>query len=80
MSLIGLTPSLMFSANHCKMNGVNDMFFPEQKVIDSHNIHNNFDYIINFIKETPKKYDSICNKINLKIKEYYKIIDKIQYH
>lgn len=79
MSIIGLTPSLMFSANHCKMNGVNQMFFPEQKVIDSHDIHNNFDYIINFVKETPKKYDIICNNIDIKLKKYYEIINKIQY-
>lgn len=80
MSLLGLTPSLMFSANHCKMNGVNEMFFPEQKVIDSHEIHNNFNYIIKFIKETPIKYDRICNNINLKLKEYYKIISEIKYN
>ena len=65
--------------SHCKMNGVNEMFFPEQKVIDSHDIHNNFDYIINFVKETPKKYNTICNNIDIKLKEYYEIISEIQY-
>ena len=79
MSIIGLTPSLMFSANHCKMNGVNEMFFENQNVINSHEIHNNFDYIIDFIKQEPKKYNNTSDNIKLKLEKYYKIVDEIKF-
>lgn len=80
MSLIGLTPSLMITGNNCKMNGLNEMFFKDQKVLNSHNIHNNFKYIINYIKDISKNYDKICNDIDLKLKEYYKIVNELEYY
>lgn len=55
MSLIGGVPSLCISANHCKMNGINKMFKQPWKVINSHLIHENIPYIINFIKKLSDK-------------------------
>ena len=45
MCYLGNTPSLLFSANHCKMDGINKMFTPEQIVINSHEIHAYYDFI-----------------------------------
>lgn len=74
MSLIKGVPSLMFSANHCKMEGINDMFELPDKVINSHEIHLNYDIIIKFVKklrdnnEYLKYVNHIVNKYN-KLKE-----------
>lgn len=79
MSLIGSIPSLMFSANHCKMNGVNEMFTQNLKVINSHDIHNNYEYIINFIKMSEVDYIDISNNISKNIIKYYNLIKDLSY-
>jgi hypothetical protein len=82
MSIIGKVPSLLISANHCKMNGVNEMFFKDQKVIDSHDIHNNYNYIIDFIKkyENNELYNTTVDAINNKLNTYLDIINNIKFN
>jgi polysaccharide pyruvyl transferase WcaK-like protein len=81
MSIIGKVPSLLISANHCKMNGINEMFFKDQEVINSHNIHNNYEYIIDFIKkyENSELYNNIVNHIEDKLNYYLNIINNIKF-
>lgn len=55
MSLIGGVPSLCISANHCKMNGIHEMFELPWNVINSHEVHLNYSEIIKFIKEFDDK-------------------------
>jgi polysaccharide pyruvyl transferase WcaK-like protein len=82
MSIIGKVPSLLISANHCKMNGVNEMFFKGQKVIDSHDIHNNYNYIIDFIKkyENNELYNTTVDAINNNLNAYLDIINNIKFN
>lgn len=81
MSLLGYTPCLMISANQCKMNGINEMFFDDQFVIDSHKIHDNYDYIIRFIKKYDEEnvYKQTVADIKCKIYNYINIIDSINF-
>jgi len=70
MSLIGGVPSLCISANHCKMEGIHQMFNLEGIVINSHNIHNNYETILNFVKRYDNNIDEY-NNYSKKIKTTY---------
>ena len=59
---------MMFSANHCKMNGINQMFDLPDAVIDSHKIHLNYDAIFNYViaLDDPLTYNTYHKHIKIK--------------
>lgn len=63
MSLIGGVPSLCISANHCKMNGIHEMFELPWNVINSHEVHLNYSNIIKFIENfSDKDYHTLISR------------------
>ena len=63
MSLIGGVPSLCISANHCKMNGIHEMFELPWNVINSHKIHLNYDNVVKFIEQfKDENYYTVVSK------------------
>ena len=75
MSLICGVPSLCISANHCKMEGICEMFDLETPVINSHEIHLNYDKILNFIINMEQQ--EYRNKTSLKILKKYEELKKL---
>ena len=75
MSLIGGVPSLCISANHCKMNGIHEMFGLSWDVINSHEIHLNYDNIVEFIEKF--KDDDYYRLISTNIINKYEELKKL---
>ena len=66
LAALAAVPTQMISANHCKMNGLNELLGNPQPVIDSHSLDKSFHLIKEFIQknEDPKVYET--NRVSIR--------------